>query len=264
MSRAAKGHTLVTGASMGIGSAIAKDFASRGENLVLVARSTGRLEELAAGLAARHGIDVRVFSADLGLQEAPGQVFDFCRGEGIEVGCVVNCAGFSVAGEFSRMPSQELSQMAMVNMVALAELTRLFLPGMIGRRRGAVINIASLAAFQGVPGMGFYSATKSFVVTLTEAIAGELRGSGVRVFAICPGFIDTDGFYERAGHDRKRIVVPVSRPDVVVRAVRRGLDSGATVVVPTLFDRIMVFTQRFMPRRLVVRLAGIFAGAMDK
>lgn len=264
MSSTGKGYTLVTGASMGIGSAIATAFAAGGDNLVLVARSTGRLDELAAGLTATYGVDVRVFSADLGMPEAPGQVFDFCRSEKIEVARLVNCAGFSVAGDFSRMPPEELRQMAMVNMVSLAELTRLFLPGMIARHHGAVVNIASLGAFQGVPGMGFYSATKSFVVTLTEALAEELRGSGVRVFAVCPGFIDTDGFYARAGHDRKRIMVPVSPPGVVVRAVRRGLVSGATILVPTWFDRIMVFTQRFMPRKLVVMLAGFFAGAVDK
>ncbi len=257
-------HTLVTGASMGIGKAIAADFAASGENLVLVARSRTLLEELAASLVSEYGIDVRVCSEDLGEPGGPGRVFEYCSKQGLVIDRLVNCAGFSVVGSFVRIPRAELHQMAMVNMVALAEMTRLFLPAMIDRRKGTVVNIASLAAFQGVPGMGLYSATKSFVVTLTEALDAEIRGSGVRVFAVCPGFIDNDQFYNRAGHDRKRILVPISEPRVVIKAMRRGLISGSVVVMPTLFDRLMVFTQRVLPRRLVVMLAGYFAGAGEK
>jgi len=257
-------HTLVTGASMGIGKAIADDFAARGENLVLVARSRTRLEELAASLVRKFGIDVRVCSEDLGEPGGPERVFEFCAKQGLVVDRLVNCAGFSVTGSFVRIPQAELHQMAMVNMVALAEMSRLFLPGMIERGRGTVVNIASLAAFQGVPGMGLYSATKSFVVTLTEALDAELRGSGVRVFVVCPGFIDNDQFYDRAGHDRKRILAPISETFVVIKALRRGLASSAVVVMPTLFDRLMVFTQRLLPRRPVVMLAGFFTGAGEK
>lgn len=263
MSRSTR-YTLVTGASMGIGMAIAADFASRGENLVLVARSKERLEAIAAELSGTFGVEVKVCVEDLGQPGAPGRVFAYCREQGIPIDRLVNCAGFSHTGSFIRIPQEELHQMAMVNMVALADMTRLFLPPMLERKQGSVVNIASLAAFQGVPGMGLYSATKSFVVTLSEAIAEEIRGSGVRVFAVCPGFIDNANFYSRAGHDRKRILVPISAPEVVVRAVRRGLDSASTVVMPTIFDRLMVFTQRFLPRRPVIWLAGFFAGAGEK
>ncbi len=257
-------HTLVTGASMGIGREIAAEFASKGENLVLVARSRGRLDEAASELSSRYGVEVLVCCEDLGVAGAPARIAGFCRERGVVVDRLVNCAGFSVAGTFLKLGAEELQQMAMVNMVSLAEMSRLFLPEMVARGRGTVVNIASLAGFQGVPGMGLYSATKSFVVNLTEAVNEELRGTGVRLFAVCPGFIDNDNFYERAGHDRKRIVVPVSPPSVVVRALRRGLDNGAIVVLPTLFDRVMVFLQRLMPRRPVVMLAGIFAGAGEK
>jgi hypothetical protein len=249
---------------MGIGKAIADDFAARGENLVLVARSRTRLEELAASLVREFGIDVRVCSEDLAEPDAPGRVFEFCGKHGLVIDRLVNCAGFSVTGSFVRLPRTELHQMAMVNMVALADMTRLFLPAMIEHGRGTVVNIASLASFQGVPGMALYSATKSFVVTLTEAIDAEARGSGVRVFAVCPGFIDNDQFYNRAGHDRKRILAPISDPVVVIRALRRGLASSAVVVMPTLFDRLMVFGQRVLPRRPVVMLAGFMTGAKEK
>lgn len=258
-----KYHTLITGASTGIGKAIALDFAERGDNLVLVARSGELLEKLAAQLRSAHGIDVRVCVQDLGNAEGPTNVFRFCREEGLVIDRLVNCAGFSVAGDFFQQPSDDLLQMAMVNMVAVAGLTRLFLPGMFERGRGAVINIASMAGFQGVPGMAFYSATKSFVVNLTEALHEEVRGTGVRVFAVCPGFIDNENFYSRAGHNRKKILIPISSPDVVVRAVQRGLVSRSITVIPTLLDRILAFTQRFLPRKPVVRLAGFFAGARE-
>ncbi|HWR01978.1 MAG TPA: SDR family NAD(P)-dependent oxidoreductase [Chlorobaculum sp.] len=257
-------YTLITGASTGIGKALAADFAASGDNLVLVARSREKLEELAGELKRSHGVDVRVCSHDLGRQEGPSSVFSFCSTEGLAVDKLVNCAGFSVAGCFEAMAEEELLQMAMVNMVAVAALTRLFLPAMIARRRGAVVNIASLAAFQGVPGMAYYSGTKAFVLRLTEALTGELRGSGVRIFAVCPGFIDNDQFYNRAGHDRSRIISPISSSDVVVRAVRRGLSGSAIHVLPTFFDGIMVFSQRFLPRKQVVWVAGLFAGAKEK
>ncbi len=256
--------TLITGASTGLGKALAEDFAARGEHLVLVARSKSRLEELAAALAANHGVEVVVCCADLSLPGAPAQLYDTCRSLRLQVGRLVNCAGFSSVGDFVGIPPADLQGMVMVNALALAELTRRFLPDMVARRSGTVVNISSLSAFQGVPGMAVYAATKSFVRTLTEALGQELRGTGVRVFAVCPGFLDNDSFYARAGHDRSRILVPVASPQVVVRAVRRGLSKGPTIMVPTLFDRLMVFTQRFLPRPLVVLLAGLFAGASEK
>jgi uncharacterized protein len=259
-----KYHTLITGASTGIGKSLAEDFAAGGDNLVLVARSADKLEALATSLMDTYPIDVRVCCEDLGQAEGPERVFHFCSEEHLTIDRLINCAGFSMAGDYVRMAEGDLRQMAMVNMLAVSALTRYFVPSMIERRRGAVINIASLAAFQGVPGMAFYSATKSFVVTLTEALYDELRGSGVRVFAVCPGFIDNDSFYSRAGHDRERILVPIAPRKGVVRAVRRGLGNAAIAVIPTFFDSMMVFTQRLFSRKIVVRLAGFFAGAGDE
>jgi len=259
-----KFHTLVTGASNGIGKAIAADCAQQGDNLVLVARSSEKLETLAAELRRAHGADVQVCVQDLSERDAARQVLRFCDERGIAIDKLVNCAGFSVTGNFDRMPEEELLRMSMVNMVAVATMTRLFLLPMLERRRGAVVNIASLAGFQGVAGMACYSATKSFVVTLTEALAAELRGTGVRIFAVCPGFIDNDNFYSRAGHDRKRILTPISKPGVVLRAIRRGMAGSAMIVMPTFFDALMRFTQRLVPRKLVVFLAALFAGATQK
>lgn len=257
-------YTLVTGASTGIGKALATDCAAKGENLVIVARSEEKLAALARELSGLYGVDVRVCSQDLAEPDAASKVFDFCHEKGIGIDRLINCAGFSVAGDFKGMPEEEIVSMAMVNMVAVASLTRRFLPGMIGRGRGSVVNIASIAGFQGVPGMACYSASKAFVVRLTEALAIELRGSGVRIFAVCPGFIDNDQFYATAGHDRRNILVPISGTDVVVRAVRRGLTGRGMLILPTLMDHLLVFSQRFVSRKIAVALAGLFAGATDK
>ena len=257
-------YTLITGASTGIGKCLAEDFARMGDNLVLVARSRDRLEALAGELRRAHGVEVHVCAQDLSEVDAASEVFGFCEAKGLAIDKLVNCAGFSIAGNFERMDEEAFVQMAMVDMVAVASLTRRFLPAMLARRRGSVINIASIAGFQGVPGMACYSASKAFVVNLTEALFMELQGTGVRIFAVCPGFIDADGFFNRAGHDRSKIKVPVSSPQVVVKAVRRGLAGNAIVILPTVFDRLLIFPQRFVPRKLVIRLGSFFAGAVDK
>jgi short-subunit dehydrogenase len=254
-------HTLITGASTGIGRHLAEYFAGTGDNLVLVARSKETLDVLAEELHRSFGVDVRVCCQDLSEQGAASRVFEFCEERGLVIDKLVNCAGFSIAGDFRYMSEEAFVQMAMVNTVALTTLIRLFISGMLVRRRGAVVNIASLAGFQGVPGMAGYSATKAFVVNLTEALFIELQGTGVRVFAVCPGFIDNENFYKRAGHDRSRIMVPVSGAEVVVKAVRKGLEGGQMLVLPTLFDHMLVFSQRFLPGKIAGLLAGVFAGA---
>jgi hypothetical protein len=257
-------YTLITGASTGIGKVLAEDFARMGNNLVLVARSKGKLEALADDLRRTSGIEVHVCAQDLSVVDAASKVFEFCEQNGLAIDKLVNCAGFSIAGNFERMDEEAFVQMVMVDMVAVAALTRRFLPAMLARRRGTVVNIASIAGFQGVPGMACYSASKAFVVNLTEALFMELQGTGVRIFAVCPGFIDTDGFFSRAGHDRSKINVPVSSPQVVVKAVRRGLAGNAMLILPTFFDRLLVFSQRFAPRKFVVWVGNFLAGAMEK
>jgi short-subunit dehydrogenase len=257
-------YTLVTGASTGIGRALAVDHAENGSDIVLVARSSGKLQELAGELKHLYGVDVRICCQDLSETDAAFTVYSFCQQEGIGVDCLINCAGFSEAGDFVDMKEDDVARMAMVNMVAVSALIRLFLPPMLERKRGVVINIASLAGFQGVPGMACYSATKAFVIRLTEALSGELTGSGVRIFAVCPGFIDNDQFYNRAGHDRSRIIVPVSGIDVVIRAVRKGINGDSVLELPTVFDHLLIFFQRLLPRRVVIWLAGFFAGARSR
>ncbi|NTW55145.1 MAG: SDR family NAD(P)-dependent oxidoreductase [Chlorobaculum sp.] len=257
-------YTLITGASTGIGKYLAEDFARMGDNLVLVARSKDKLEALAGELRRSCGVEVHVCGQDLSEPGAASKVFEFCEQMGLAIDKLVNCAGFSIAGNIERMDEDAFVQMTSVNMVALALLIRRFLPAMLARRRGTVVNIASVAGFQGVPGMACYSASKAFVVNLTEALFMELQGTAIRVFAVCPGFIDTDDFFNRAGHDRSKIKVPVSSPQVVVKAVRQGLAGNAMVILPTFFDRLLINSQRFVPRKLVVLIGSFLAGAMEK
>jgi len=253
---------LITGASMGIGRELALAFAAGGTDLVLVARSGEMLDLLVAELSLKHG--VRVFScpADLAEPESVALVAGYCREHGLQVTLLVNCAGISHASDFGDLPLSCLDRIMSVNMSAVARLIRHFLPGMVAARKGGIINIASLGGAQGVPGLALYSATKSFVITLSEALHGELRGSGVKVVAVCPGFIST-AFMEKAGHDSRRVRLPVNDVAVVVKAVLRGYRQNRMLVYPTFLDFLLVFSQRFTSRMLSVNLSGFFAAARN-
>ncbi len=255
--------TLITGASMGIGEAFAREFARRGHNLVLVARSGDRLRALAEEFRRRRGVEVYVCVEDLGDAESPARIYEFCRSQSADVDMLVNCAGLSRAGDFDDIPLEKLEEIMMVNMLAMARLTRLFLPDMIARRGGSIINVASLGALQGVPGLGLYSATKAFILTLSEALYAELKGKGIKVVALCPGFINT-GFFERAGHNRANLRLPIHETGVVVEAAIKGLKYKRLRVFPTLIDRVLVFLQRVVSRKIVIWLAGFIAAVKDR
>ncbi|NTU96209.1 MAG: SDR family oxidoreductase [Chlorobiaceae bacterium] len=252
-------YTLITGASMGIGETFALEFARRGHNLVLVARSEEKMQLLASELRAKHGTDVRVFRADLNDADAPSRIFIYCRDQRLDIDLLVNCAGLSRAGEFRQLPPDKLDEIMTVNMMAAARLCRLFLPAMILARSGGIINVASLGGLQGVPGLALYSATKSFLITLSEALHIEAGKSRVKVLAVCPGFIDT-GFLDRTGHDASGIRLPIYGADKVVQAAIRGFENKRIRVFPTLLDAVLSFSQRFASRKFAVRLSGYFAG----
>ncbi|MGB0130493.1 SDR family NAD(P)-dependent oxidoreductase [Chlorobium sp.] len=253
---------LVTGASSGIGRALAGAFAGMGNHLLLVARSADRLAGLSRELQAAHGVSVFCCPADLAQQESPQRIFDYCTSHHLSVRLLVNCAGTSRASDFSDLAFEDIERIMQVNMSAAARLARLFIPGMAAERDGAVINIASLGGLQGVPGLGLYSATKSFMITLGEALHMELRGTGVKVVTVCPGFVDT-GFMESSGHDRRGVRLPVRSVDVVVRAVLRGYRQNRMRVYPTILDFLVIFSQRFVSRHFSVRLSGYLAAARN-
>jgi len=242
---------------MGIGEAFAREFAHSGRNLVLVARSGEKLHSLAEELQEEYSIEVEICVEDLSDAESPGRIYEFCSRKKASVDLLVNCAGLSCAGDFAEMPSEKLHDIIMINVMAMARLTRLFLSDMVSRNKGGIINVASLGGLQGVPGLGLYSATKSFMITLTEALHVELSGTDVQVVALCPGFIDT-GFYKHAGHNAANIRLPMSGTEVVIKAAIKGLKQNRIRIFPTVMDSVLAFSQRLVTRRIVIRLAGFF------
>ena len=255
-------YTLITGASMGIGEAFAREFAKKGHNLFLVARSHDRLLTLAEELRQKRGVEVEFCVEDLSDTESPERIYEFCRQKKVDIDILVNCAGISCAGDFAEMPYSKLEEIVMVNVMGTARLTRMFISDMVERKQGSIINVASLGGLQGVPGLGLYSATKSFVIALSEALHEELKGAGVKVTAVCPGFINT-GFFKHSGHNAANIRLPISGTDVVVKAAIKGLKHNRIRIYPTLIDNILAFSQRLVTRSVVIRLAGFFAAVKD-
>jgi short-subunit dehydrogenase len=245
---------VVTGASAGIGEAIAAELAEAGVNLVLTARRRERLDLLAERLRTQHSIQTQVIVADLALPQAPQQIFDATEGAGLQVDVLINNAGFGEYGEFLKTDLEMQLNMVQVNCTAVVHLSRLFLPPMAGRRRGAVMIVASTAAYQPVPYLATYGATKAFDRMLGEALAEEMKPYGVRVSALCPGPTESE-FGQVAGkrlNDRRKAQSAVQ----VARRGLEGLAQGKPWVIPYLRGRLQVFAQRFVPRRVVTAAAG--------
>jgi hypothetical protein len=246
---------LITGASSGIGRALARCFAEDGADLVLVARREEALREVAHELETDHGIAAHVVPCDLAEPEAPQTLFDTLEAEGIPVDVVVNNAGFGARGPVAELDAQRQIDMVQVNVTALTHLTRLLLPGMIDRGRGGVLNVASTAAFQPGPNMSVYYATKAYVLSFTEGLAEEVRGTGVHVSCLAPGATDT-GFADRA--DMKGTMLfemGTMAPAAVARAGYDGFRANTTLVVPGLFNKLTAASVRFVPRRAARTIA---------
>jgi short-subunit dehydrogenase len=250
-----KGQTaLVTGASYGIGEAFARRLAADGADLVLAARSADRLEILARGLRSRHGVQVAVVEADLARPAAPEELFQETERRGLQVNLLVNNAGFGAVGEFFRLPLERQLEMIQVNVTALAALSHLYLQPMIERRRGAIVQVASTAAFQAVPYFAVYAATKAFVLHFSEALWAECREHGVRVLALCPGPTATH-FQEVAGTSRRRSPEKMQTPEEVVEVGLRALARGRSHVVSGFGNLMQTEIERFVPRDVITRVA---------
>ena len=254
---AAAGQTaLVTGASGGIGLELARLFAAGGYGLVLVARSGGRLEELAGELRTRHGVTVRVMAADLARSESPEELARELEQAGVAVDVLVNNAGFATFGPFVETDLHAELEELQLNVVTLTHLTKKLLPGMLARRRGGVLNVASTAAFQPGPLMAVYYATKAYVLSFSEALAEELRGTGVTVSALCPGPTVT-GFQKRADMEGSGLFsgpIKVMDAATVARAGYEGFRAGRRIIIPGGINKLGVMSLRVSPRGLVTRL----------
>lgn len=247
---------LITGASGGIGYELAKLFATDHYNLVLVARSAEKLAQFADELQRQRGISVKVIPLDLAAPPAPQFLFDQLRREGIFIDVLVNNAGYGKFGEFSQVSLEESLGQIQLNITALTALTRFFLPPMVERRSGRIMNVASTAGFQPGPLMAVYYATKAYVISLSEALANELSGTGVTVTCFCPGATDT-GFATRAGNDKTRLFKQIGAMDVktVARGGYRGLMKGKTLVISGVRNWAVAESVRFAPRKLVTAIS---------
>jgi short-subunit dehydrogenase len=250
---------LVTGASAGIGQALARELAAGGTNLVLTARRKDRLEEFAAELRAKHNIRTEVFAADLAQKDAPGEIFAFTKSLGLSVELLINNAGFGQFGEVPAVETQRLLDMVQVNCSAVVHLTRLYLPEMVERRSGDVLILSSVAAYQAVPYISVYAATKAFDLLFAEGLAEEMRPHGVRVCALCPGSTESE-FHTVAGQDHLKF--SEKRRETAEKVAHVGLAAlaaGKPAVISGAGNTFSVMGQRLVPRSLVTRIAaGMF------
>ncbi len=249
-----KGLVVVTGASGGIGYELCKLFARDGYPLLVAARSADKLKTFADELTAAHGVPVAICAVDLGAPDGPNRLFEAAQGQSRPVEFLVNNAGFGGWGPFAEADLAGTLQMLQLNVVALTHLTRLFLPGMVQRNAGGVLNVASTAAFQPGPLMAVYYASKAYVLHFSEALSEELRKTNVRVCALCPGPTAT-GFESRAGLGESKLFSgSVMDARSVAEAAYHGLMRGWRIVVPGLWNKFLVQSVRLFPRRLVARV----------
>lgn len=251
--KASPGLAVITGASSGLGQEFARLAAADGYETLLIARRQDRLNALAADLEHRYGATAAVLAADLADPADVDRVVGRLEFERVDL--LINNAGFGLLGPFADQPAGEIEAMLAVNVVAPTRLARAVLPGMIGRKQGRILNVASMAAFQPGPMMAGYYASKAFVLSLSEALWSECRGGGVSVTALCPGLVPTD-FQARAGMSGLKALqqpfVPRLEPAAVARAGYRGTLAGRRVVVPGLGYKIIAACRGLMPRRLVL------------
>jgi len=260
------GRVLITGASAGIGAELAREFARHGHRLTLVARRKDKLAALARELDAEYHVDVKVIVQDLARPTAPAAVVRATQDEGDAIGILVNNAGVIDVGPFVGAPVDKLVGMVNLNVRALTELTGLLLPAMVERKFGRILNVASLAAFQPVPGMAAYAASKAYVLALSEALAEELKGSGVSVSALCPGVTDTDMAAEIKAGSSTAAKLPkelISDPRDVAERAYKALMAGQAVLVPGLPNQITAAWAQVTPRWLTRYVTGIAARRSD-
>jgi len=245
---------LITGASSGIGLDLARVMAPSFD-LVITGRNQTELEKLARELEAQHGNQVHVVPADLARPDAPQAIFAEIERRGLAINVLVNNAGFGTYGNFAESDLEGDLNVIEVNIAALTSLTRLALRGMVERRRGKIMNVASTAGFQPGPLMAVYYATKAYVIMFSEAIANELKSSGVTITCLCPGPTATQ-FAQRANMEESKLfkLGAMSSMDVA-RAGYKGMMAGKTLVIPGLMNKTLAFSVRLSPRKLVTAIS---------
>ncbi len=246
---------LITGASSGIGAAVARQLAARKYDCVLTARRTDRLEALGKELRETNGVRTFVITSDLGIGGGAEKLIESVAGLRLPIDVLVNNAGFGLYGHLVDMPMERVRQMLELNLVSLTTLTHYYAKEMVARRQGRILQLSSVGGFQSSPLYAVYSATKAYVLSLSEALNYELRGTGVNVTTLCPGITATE-FHEVADHIKPRWTRGVTMTaEEVARLGVAGLFRGKSVVIPGFANWLSALLIRFTPRDLAVRLA---------
>jgi uncharacterized protein len=260
---AATETVLITGASSGIGLELAKCFAADGCKLILVARNRDSLKKLAEELRRKNKIEVVVWPADLSRPETPQKIFSGLAAQKISVDILVNNAGFGAHGSFVKMELSRQLEMLQVNLAALTELTGLFLPGMIERKRGGILNVGSVAGFLAGPGMAVYYATKAFVVSFTEALSEELAGTNLKFSVLCPGPTESNFGNVARGKKIRHVKTPKMSAETVAIHGHRAFRKGKIIAVPGLQNKFFVFMTRLLPRQLPRKMVKFYNRTRD-
>ena len=244
--------TLITGASSGIGAAFARKLSARGRNVLLVARSEDKLIALCNELGRLTSIRAQYVALDLQQPEAAAQLFEETKKRDLEIEMLINNAGYGSMGDFAKLDLDRELEMIQLNVRAVVDVTRRFLGPMRDRKRGTIINVASTAAFQAVPYMATYAATKAFVLSFSEALAEENRSHGVHVMALCPGVTETN-FFDASGMDQPPMRT-IQTPEEVVDAALRGLARQKITVISGWTNWFTIEAERFVPRSVVTKV----------
>lgn len=245
---------VITGASRGIGESYARQLAGQGYDLLLVARDVERLGQVAGSIRAGHPVSADTLALDLALEDAAERLYAEVRRRSGSMDVLVNNAGFGLYGDFLTLPMPRIEEMVRLHIMTLVKTVRLFLPDMLERGRGAIINVASTAGFRPLPYLALYAATKAFMISFSEAVAMEARPYGVLVQTCCPGQTATE-FHQTAGMKPHRSPGGNQTADEVVAASLAGLNRQRRLVVTGWRNRIVVHAQRFVPRQLVLSAA---------
>lgn len=242
-----KKYVLITGASSGIGKTFACEYAKQSKNLVLVARSKSKLNALKDELVNEYKVDVKIIDLDLSSENAAIQLFNAVKNEEIDVDILINNAGFGLKGEFLSKDLKSYREMINLNMVTLTELTYLFLEVMLNNGKGTIINVGSMVSFFSAPYNSIYSATKAFVLSLTEALYYEYKNKGIQFVAICPGATNTS-FFDRAGKSNAT-KGKMREPEQVVKSTLKALEKGKPFVVDGINSKLIVMLSKLLPRK---------------
>lgn len=247
-----KKTALITGASSGIGEAFAKALAEKGANLILVARSEKKLKSLASQLNEQFKVDARVIVADLSDPKAPQRVYSAATMKGRSVDILINNAGFGTRGSFHTLSADHEHEEILLNVAAVVQLTHLFLPSMVKRKEGIIINVASTGAFQPVPYMAVYAATKAFVLSFSEALWAEYRKQGIRILALCPGETETN--FEKALGNTQGVFGRRRSAESVVRTTLKALERGRSYAIDGRANYLLANSVRFAPRSFAAKM----------